>query len=418
MTTMKRLILIFLWILVSLPSPARGLRVAFVGDPQVDDSLELEFARKSIYRELMQRKDIDLAVFLGDLVNDKPELLLPTRAILDSLPFRWVCVPGNHDRDLYPKNPDGKRRLRDLQTYRKIIGHPDTTFVTRGIRFILMNNVRHSEKGEYEGGLTSGQKHWLDSVVTTSPGVKVALTVFAAHIPLGRPESADSVYSILDKAGALMTVFGHTHTVSRHSLRMPSGRETEILLAGASCGSWWRGVPDGAGIPYALQNCGAPRGYFIASFKGGGDYSLKYKCVGRPESEMCSAYALPVSSSKDSTLLTVNVFGGSSDGILEAKAKGVKGWIQLSPDAVTAPEVLEVIDFNRKATKEERKKNKRDFIPLRNMKSPHVWSAVIPSAAESPVGRTLKVRYRDAHISFTSSAVPKDGTSFLQKRER
>ena len=130
MTTMKRLILIFLWILVSLPSPARGLRVAFVGDPQVDDSLELEFARKSIYRELMQRKDIDLAVFLGDLVNDKPELLLPTRAILDSLPFRWVCVPGNHDRDLYPKNPDGKRRLRDLQTYRKIIGHPDTTFVT------------------------------------------------------------------------------------------------------------------------------------------------------------------------------------------------------------------------------------------------------------------------------------------------
>ena len=55
MTTMKRLILIFLWILVSLPSPARGLRVAFVGDPQVDDSLELEFARKSIYRELMQR---------------------------------------------------------------------------------------------------------------------------------------------------------------------------------------------------------------------------------------------------------------------------------------------------------------------------------------------------------------------------
>ncbi|MGN1045955.1 MAG: calcineurin-like phosphoesterase C-terminal domain-containing protein [Candidatus Cryptobacteroides sp.] len=407
----------FLLFLISLPSPARGLRVAFVGDPQVDDTLELGFARRSIYRELMQRKDIDLAVFLGDLVNDDTSMLPATRRTLDLLPFRWFCVPGNHDRDLYPKNPDGTRRVRDLQTYRKVIGRPDTAFVKDGIRFILMNDVRRSERGEYEDGLTQGQKEWLDSVVTASSG-NVALTVFAAHIPFSRSERADSVMAILEKAGRLMPVFGHTHTVSRHSLRMPSGRETEILLAGASCGSWWRGVPDGAGIPYALQNCGAPRGYFIASFKGGGDYSLKYKCVGRPESEMCSAYALPVSSSKDSTLLTVNVFGGSSDGILEAKAKGVKGWIQLSPDAVTAPEVLEVIDFNRKATKEERKKNKRDFIPLRNMKSPHVWSAVIPSAAESPVGRTLKVRYRDAHTSFTSSVVLKDGTSLLQKRGR
>ena len=415
---MKRLILIFLWILVSLPSPARGLRVAFVGDPQVDDSLELEFARKSIYRELMQRKDIDLAVFLGDLVNDKPELLLPTRAILDSLPFRWVCVPGNHDRDLYPKNPDGKRRLRDLQTYRKIIGHPDTTFVTRGIRFILMNNVRHSEKGEYEGGLTSGQKHWLDSVVTTSPGVKVALTVFAAHIPLGRPESADSVYSILDKAGALMTVFGHTHTVSRHSVRMPSGREMEMLVAGAACGSWWRGVRDASGVPYALQNCGAPRGYFIADFNRKGKYSLKYKCVGRPEEEQFSIYSSTLKSisqgiSRDSTVLTVNVFGGSSDGILEVK--GIKGWRPLSLKGETALEVLEVIDFNRRATREERKKNKRDFIPLRNMKSPHVWSGLMDGDL---TGKSIRVRYRDSCMSFTSSAVPKDGTSFLQKRER
>ncbi|MGN0188594.1 MAG: hypothetical protein ACI395_03685, partial [Candidatus Cryptobacteroides sp.] len=75
--------------MISLPSPARGLRVAFVGDPQVDDSLELGFARRSIYRELMQRKDIDLAVFLGDLANDDTSMLPATRQTLDSLPFKW-----------------------------------------------------------------------------------------------------------------------------------------------------------------------------------------------------------------------------------------------------------------------------------------------------------------------------------------
>ncbi|MGN0189205.1 MAG: calcineurin-like phosphoesterase C-terminal domain-containing protein, partial [Candidatus Cryptobacteroides sp.] len=276
------------------------------------------------------------------------------------------------------------------------------------------NDVRHSERGEYEDGLTARQKEWLDSVVTAPPG-KVSLTVFAAHIPFGRSERADSVFAILEKAGRLMPVFGHTHTVSRHTLKTPSGSQTEILVAGASCGSWWRGVRDKDGIPYALQNCGAPRGYFIADFKGNGDYALRYKCVGRPEDELCSAYA-SMSVPSDSTLLTVNVFGGSTDGILEMKASGLKGWIPFSMQGVTAPEVLEVIEFNRRAAKEERKKNKRDFIPLRNMKSPHVWSAVIASPGESLIGKRVKVRYRDTHTSFTSSVVLKDGTSLLQKR--
>lgn len=416
---MKRVTFIFLLFLISLPSPAKGLRVAFVGDPQVDDSLELEFARRSIYRELRQRKDIDMAVFLGDLVNDDTLLLPATKESLDSLPFNWVCVPGNHDRNLYGKNPDGTKRLRDLQSYRKVIGNPDTVFVIGGIRFILMNNVRHSEKGEYEGGLTSVQKEWLDSVVTAPSSSKAALTVFAAHIPTGRKDKADSVMAILEKAGRIMPVFGHTHTVSRHSVQSPTGVEFEMLVAGASCGSWWRGVRDKDGIPYALQNCGAPRGYFIADFRRNGEYSLRYKCIGRPEDELCSAYVSPLpatSSAADSTVLTVNVFGGSSDGIPEAKIKGIKGWIPLSQKGDIAPEVLEVIDFNRKATREERKKNKRDFIPLRNMKSPHVWSAVIPSSPESLCGKTVKVRYKDAHSSFTSSVVLKDGTSLRQRQ--
>ena len=55
---------------------ARGpLRVAFVGDPQVDNETELGYARASIYRELRERGDLDLVIILGDLVNDDVRLL-------------------------------------------------------------------------------------------------------------------------------------------------------------------------------------------------------------------------------------------------------------------------------------------------------------------------------------------------------
>lgn len=56
---------------------ARGrvLRVALVGDPQVDDSTEMGYARRSVYRELRWRRDLDMCIFLGDLVNDNMSLL-------------------------------------------------------------------------------------------------------------------------------------------------------------------------------------------------------------------------------------------------------------------------------------------------------------------------------------------------------
>jgi len=140
-------------------SYSRPLRVAFVGDPQADGMRQLEYCRKTVYKELRERKDLDLVIVLGDLVNDDVSLLEPTKASLDSLPCPWFCVPGNHDRDVYPVI-DGRKRPRDISTYRKVIGYEDTTFVKGGIRFILMNDVRLGGK-EYEGGFRDSQKVWL-----------------------------------------------------------------------------------------------------------------------------------------------------------------------------------------------------------------------------------------------------------------
>ena len=91
-------------------------RVAFVGDPQVDNATELGYARKSIYKELRERKDLDLVIVLGDLVNDDTSLLNASTASLDSLSCPWLAIPGNHDRNVYRAEKGRGRDLVDWNT--------------------------------------------------------------------------------------------------------------------------------------------------------------------------------------------------------------------------------------------------------------------------------------------------------------
>lgn len=61
----------------------RVLRVALVGDPQVDNPVEMGYARRSIYRDLRGRRDLDLCIFLGDLVNDNMSLLPESLSVIE-----------------------------------------------------------------------------------------------------------------------------------------------------------------------------------------------------------------------------------------------------------------------------------------------------------------------------------------------
>lgn len=274
------------------------LRVALVGDPQVDNPVEMGYARRSIYRDLRSRRDLDLCIFLGDLVNDNMSLLPESLSVIDSLPFQSFMVPGNHDRDVYHGSKSSVFRQRDLSTWRKLVGYVDTSFVRGNVRFIMMNNVRHAAAGmtDYVGGFTEKQKHWLDSVLVTDVArgrkmsrgsvdrsrrpsrgkVTPALTILATHIPFSQMKGRDSVLALIPEQARMLYVSGHTHFVSRDN-SIPE------VIAGATCGSWWRGVKDSDGVPYALQSCGAPRGYFVAEISRDVDYRLQYRCVGRDD---------------------------------------------------------------------------------------------------------------------------------------
>lgn len=453
----------------------RVLRVALVGDPQVDNPVEMGYARRSIYRDLRGRRDLDLCIFLGDLVNDNMSLLPESLSIIDSLPFQSFMVPGNHDRDVYrgPKSSGSMSRPRDLSTWRKLVGYVDTSFVRGNVRFIMMNNVRHAAAGmtDYVGGFTEKQKHWLDSVLVTDVArgrkmsrcsvdrsrrpsrgeVTPALTILATHIPFSQMKGRDSVLALIPEHTRMLYVSGHTHFVSRDD-SIPE------VIAGATCGSWWRGVKDSDGVPYALQSCGAPRGYFVAEIRRNGDYTLRYRCVGRDDevsvwgvreddggAVRSEGENVKMSDSRRSSgetdvkdggpvraeegiaegggggyRLYINVFGGAPDGVV--KVRGARRWRIVSrgngvhdvadtqglsrkkSDLVcersskTAPEVEQVIEFNASMSRDYRKSHRDEFIPLRRKPSTHLWQTT--DFVSGPLPVYVNVVYRDSHMRF------------------
>ena len=443
----------------------RVLRVALVGDPQVDNPVEMGYARRSIYRDLRGRRDLDLCIFLGDLVNDNMSLLPESLSVIDSLPFQSFMVPGNHDRDVYrgAKSSGSMSRPRDLSTWRKLVGYVDTSFVRGNVRFIMMNNVRHAAAGmtDYVGGFTEKQKHWLDSVLVTdvarggkmSSGsvdrsrrpsrgkVTPALTILATHIPFSQMKGRDSVLALIPEHTRILYVSGHTHFVSRDD-SIPE------VIAGATCGSWWRGVKDSDGVPYALQSCGAPRGYFVAEISRDGDYRLRYRCVGmddevsvwgvrvecegavRPEDNIVmgkdESEGVTVKEGGGVYRLYINVFGGAPDGVV--RVRGARRWRIVSrgngvcvdngsdsPDAFmgsprkkrylvcersakTAPEVEQVIEFNASMSRDYRKSHRDEFIPLRRKPSTHLWQTT--DFVSGPLPVYVNVVYRDSHMRF------------------
>ena len=382
---------------------ARGrvLRVALVGDPQVDDSTEMGYARRSVYRELYGRRDLDMCIFLGDLVNDNMSLLPESVGVVDSLPYQCFMVPGNHDRDVYRGPKSSSYRPRDLSTWRKVVGYVDTSFVRGNVRFVLMNNVRHSDSGmtDYVGGFTDRQKHWLDSVLNRGVGEtsgkmlsraerNPSLTILATHIPFSQMKGRDSVLSLVPDTSRLLLVSGHTHFVSRDD-------SLGELIVGAACGSWWRGVKDSDGIPYALQSCGAPRGYFVADIHRDGTYDLSYKCIDRPASDQLSVWAVPNDSTGRSYRLYINVFGGSSDGIVRISGLG-RRTCACQRSQMAAPEVEQVIRLNASRSRDYRKAHRDEFIPLRRKPSAHLWQTV--DLIPGPLPAHVNVIYRDAHM--------------------
>lgn len=254
-----------------------------IGDVQVSNTQEVEYASRSLFPELMQTSGGDVVnLFLGDQTNTDLTMMPVIKGMMDRLPDPYHTVVGNHDRDL-----NGITAIDS--TYCANYGSPYYSFDHGNVHFMILNNVFATGKKNYVGRIPTEQMEWLRRDLAKVP--KKKQLVVAMHIPARLTQNADSLYRIFEERGCreLLILSGHMHQVGRQIETRPSGMNVHELCVGASCGFWWVGEKDGEGIPSALMQCGTPRGYFVFDF-GRKGYNFHYKGVGKDASQQISIY--------------------------------------------------------------------------------------------------------------------------------
>lgn len=255
-----------------------------IGDVQVSDGQEVEYASRSLFPELMQSAGEgapSLNLWLGDQTNTDLRFAPVIHQMMSQLPDPNYTVVGNHDRDLTGGAPDS--------TYRATFGQPYYSFDQGNVHFVVLNNVAQQGRKGYTGRIVDEQLAWLKQDLQRVS--RRRQLVVAMHIPAAFTSNADSLYRIVEARGwrHLLVLSGHLHQVARQVTERPSGLTVHEVSVGASCGFWWVGERDAEGIPAALMQCGTPRGYFVFQFRRH-DYLFHYKGADRDATRQMSLW--------------------------------------------------------------------------------------------------------------------------------
>ncbi|MFN0293617.1 calcineurin-like phosphoesterase C-terminal domain-containing protein [Pedobacter helvus] len=344
--------------------------VGAIGDIQVDNAEELNYAAKSIFSELNNRNDISFNLMLGDIVNDKVELLPIMHEMMNQLPSSSWTLVGNHDR-----NVDNPLFMNDA--FNRVNGSDNYAFNYGKTHFIVLNNIFATDKKSYEGRLTDKQLEFLKNDLSYVSKEKTI--VISQHIPMVATKNKKEILHLLKDYKSVLILSGHTHTVNRYFFNHPNIQE---LGVGATCGNWWRGEKNTEGIPSALMQCGAPRGYFVIDFDDD-KYNFRFKGVGLDETKQMAL-------TTDSNRIVVNVFGGGDSTTVCIKIDNGE-WVKMNHKKEIDPTVLSIVELNQSKVYPTKGNTAN---PLRKRYSSHIWE-IARQKTSSPKTSVVLVKAQD-----------------------
>lgn len=260
-----------------------GLRVLVFGDPQVKSMQDVNYFRSDIIEPLRGRHGAQLGISLGDIVDDAPAMYPAIKKETARLGIPWLYAPGNHDIDADAVDDAGS-----LRGFRRAIG-PDTVVRETSLAsFVVLDDViaMPGRKPAYIGGFRDDQFALLEARLPKLR--KDRLLVIALHIPLFEEAGKDSFRDAdRERLFALLKDFPHVLVLSAHSHAQRhvfhdagDGWQGAAPLheynVGATCGAYWSGAKDAAGIPDATMADGTPNGYAVLVVKTGGEYALAW----------------------------------------------------------------------------------------------------------------------------------------------
>jgi len=353
----------------------RHFRLNAVGDVQVSNYQELDYATRSLWPELLEPSDGPAVnLFLGDLVNNNLRLYGDLRTLIEQLPQPTWTVLGNHDRDI------DTIRWRQTRSYNETFGADMYAFNEGRVHFIVLNNVYGEGARGYTGYLSDRQLNFVRQDLRHVSTDR--LVVISMHIPLAHTRNRQQLLSLLEGRGDVLVVTGHLHQVGRYFYDGPGVRVHE-LCAGASCGFWWVGEKDGDGLPIALQQCGTPRNYFVVDFDDT-SYRLRCKAVGYDEHRQMTIHVTGIDTLdthlrdfKDvpDRLLMLTVYGGCDSTEVRCRLDGGE-WITCHKDSLVDLHVAHTREMNL------RKIFPTPFNrmnPMRRRESHQLWTLPLPA---------------------------------------
>lgn len=379
-------------------TPKHRFTLNAIGDVQVSDHQEIEYAMRTIWPELLGKDSAEVNIFMGDLVNNNLSLLGEVDELISQLPSPSWTILGNHDRDV-----DSIRENQNI-SFNRTFGADAYAFNEGEVHFICLNNVYGLGNRGYEGRIDDAQLSFIRNDIKYVPSTR--RIVLCMHIPLAFTKNASEVLNLLQGRGDVLVLSGHLHQIRRFFLHGPGVRAHELGV-GAACGFWWVGEKDWQGVPSALQQQGSPRNYFVLDFDGA-KYQFRYKGIGLDSRKQMSIYVTGIDSTEhhlrdfkhvDAGELIINVYGGCDSTRVFYRLDGGQ-WMECGKREMIDPYVARARELNLRKVYPTLFSRMN---PFRNRSSQQIWTIALPEQYRTGT-HTVEVKASDK-FGFEASGI-------------
>lgn len=296
------------------------------GDPQPEDEKGVEHYRHDVVEELIGSA-AKFGITLGDIVEDRLDLLDDINVSTAQIGVPWHYVMGNHDM-----NKDSSTDALADETFERVYGPPYYSFTYGKVHVIALDSV-YREGDDYHGELGERQLAFIENDLALVPDDY--LVIFAMHIPLIEFSDKAALFEILKDRSHLLMIAAHWHRIEHLFLGPDDGwhgkTPLHLYVAGATGGSWWTGFRDASGIPHATMSDGSPNGYTVLSIDKN-NYSFSYKAARRPADYqmIISAPESVLAAEAAMTEIVANVFAASQRAVVEMRLGDSGDWTPMT----------------------------------------------------------------------------------------
>lgn len=287
-----------------------------LADPQAGSGYEISRFKNESVDELVRAGKQNAGrvphygIVLGDIVWDQMALFDGMKSAMNSIPFPFFPVIGNHDHDLKVENDD----YNSSAIYESYFGPRYYSFNRGECHFIVLDDVDYIGGADkrYNAKISAEQIAWLKKDLSYVD--KDKLIIVGVHIPTKRRATNSQVSNNGELYAALegyevQILSAHTH----YNENVTISDRIEEHIHGAVCGAFWSGD---------VNLDGSPNGYGVYEISGNRVKNWYYKATREDKSwqmRLYSSSTLPPVQGK----IGANIWNWHSDWTVKVFENGV-----------------------------------------------------------------------------------------------